>query len=192
MPDPNPEAMAFLAARRSYPAKLLSLPVPDRAHLTAILTAALRVPDHGKLEPWRMVVLERKALDRLAALAGVRGAALGLEDEQTGKGVAQFAASPLCVAVVASPVPSPKIPPIEQTLSAGALCMGLLNAAHAAGWGAAWLTGWPAHDRGFLEAGLALDPGEWLAGFVHIGTAGPASPDRPRPDPAVRVTWASA
>ncbi len=192
MPDANLAAMAFLATRRSHPAKLLTPPAPDRDALTAILTAALRVPDHGKLEPWRLIVLERAALDRLAALADARGAALSLDPETSAKGRTQFAGSSLCVAVIAAPVASPKIPQIEQTLSVGALCLGLLNAAHAAGWGANWLTGWPAHDRGFVEAGLGLGGTEWVAGFVHIGTITAVPPDRPRPDLGRRVTWTDA
>ena len=184
-------AFAFLAARRSHPAKLLTAPAPDRAALTAILAAALRVPDHGKLEPWRLIVLERPALERLTAAARARGTEQGLDAETTAKGEGQFARSPLCVAVVASPRPSEKIPQVEQTLSAGALCLGVVNAALAAGWGACWLTGWPAYDRALVEGALGLAPEEWIAGFVHIGTIGPAAPDRPRPDLSRVVTWAA-
>ncbi|TMV42477.1 nitroreductase, partial [Thioclava sp. BHET1] len=150
MPDPNRAALDFLLNRRSRPAKTLTGPAPDRATLTEILTAAPRSPDHGKLEPWRFVVLEGAALSRLAALAASRATDLDLAEEQAGKGVSQFAQSPLAVAVVASPKSSPKVPEIEQTLSAGAVCLALLNAAEAAGFGANWLTGWPAHDRGFV------------------------------------------
>lgn len=185
------DAFAFLAARRSHPAKMLTAPAPDRTALTAILAAALRVPDHGKLEPWRLIVLERAALDRLAAAAAARGAECGMDAETIGKGEGQFARSQLCVAVVASPKTSEKIPEVEQTLSAGALCLGVLNAALAAGWGANWLTGWPAYDRALVEGTLGLAPQEWIAGFVHIGTIGPAAPDRPRPDLARVVTWAA-
>ena len=184
------DAVAFLAARRSHPAKLLTGPVPDRAGLTAILTAALRVPDHGKLEPWRLIVLERAALVRLAGLVTALG--IGGDAEGVAKARGQFDLSSLAVAVVASPRESPKIPVIEQTLSAGALCLGLVNAAHAAGWGACWLTGAPAHDRAFMDQGLGLGPQEWVAGIVHIGTIGTVPPDRPRPDPARVVTWAGA
>jgi nitroreductase len=192
MPAPNPAAIEFLSTRRSRPARTLTAPAPDRAALTPILTAALRVPDHGKLEPWRLIVLERAALDRLAALAGDRAAALSLDPEQAAKGIGQFAASPLCVAVVESPVDQPKIPAIEQTYSAGCVALGLVNAALAAGWGACWLTGWPAYDDGILTQGLGLRAGERLVGFVHIGTETSAPPERPRPDLAARVTWADA
>ncbi len=186
----DPAAFAFLARRQSYPAKLMTAPVPDRQALTGILTAALRVPDHGKLEPWRLIVLPRPALDRLAALAVEIGGETGLDPETADKGRGQFARSPLAVAVIASPKPSEKIPALEQTLSTGALCLNLVNAAQAAGWAACWLTGWCAYDRGFMDRGLGLAPQEWVAGFVHIGTPGPAAPDRPRPDPARVVTWA--
>lgn len=192
MPAPNPAALDFLSTRRSRPAKTLALPAPDRAALVPILTAALRVPDHGKLEPWRLIVLGRAALDRLATLAGDRAAARGLDAEQAAKGIGQFSASPLCVAVIESPVDQPKIPAIEQTYSAGCVALGLVNAALAAGWGACWLTGWPAYDDGFLSDGLGLRPGERLVGFVHIGTETSPPPDRPRPDLATRVTWADA
>ena len=184
------EAFAFLASRRSHPAKTLTLPVPDRDALNAILSAALRVPDHGKLEPWRLIVLERGALGRLAELVATLGAETGADPEVIAKGRGQFDASSLAVVVVASPKDSPKIPLIEQTLSAGALCVGVVNAAHAAGWGACWLTGAPAHDRAFMTRGLDLAPQEWIAGIVHVGTIGTAPADRPRPDPARVVTWA--
>ena len=190
MPAPNLAAFDFLSTRRSRPAKTLTLPAPDRAALTPILTAALRVPDHGKLEPWRLIVLERGALDRLASLAGDRAAARGMDPDQAAKGIGQFATSPLCVAVIESPVDQPKIPTIEQTYSAGCVALSLVNAALAAGWGACWLTGWPAYDDDFLTHGLGLRPGERLVGFVHIGTETSAPPERPRPDPDQRIIWA--
>ncbi|MFN3971008.1 MAG: nitroreductase family protein [Gemmobacter sp.] len=186
----DPAAFAFLATRMSHPAKTLAAPAPDRATMTAILTAALRVPDHGKLEPWRLVVAGRQALDRWAEVAEARGAELGLEPEQIDKGRGQFARSVTCVAVLASPRGGDRIPPIEQTLSAGALCLGLVNAAHAAGYGAAWITGWPGHDHGFAKAALGAQPQEWVAGFVHMGSITHVPPDRPRPDLARTVTWA--
>ncbi len=189
----DPTAFAFLAARRSVPARALVLPAPDRAALEPILAAALRVPDHGKLEPWRLVVIERPALARMAALVAARGAALGLDPEQVEKARATWAGAPLVVAVVSRAAPHPKIPEREQLLSVGALCLGLVNAASAAGWGASWITGWPATDRPFLAEGPGLAPDETVAGFVHIGTAPTAlPPDRPRPDLARRVAWIAA
>lgn len=189
MSDASNPVLDFLLTRRSRPAKLLHPPVPDRAEIETLLTAAARVPDHGKLEPWRFVVIEKPALERLAALAAARAAALRLDPDQAQKGISQFAQSPLCVAVIAAPVASDKAPPVEQTLSAGAACLSLLNAALAAGWGANWLTGWPAHDRSFVTEGLGLGTDETLAGFIHIGSCDTAPPDRPRPDLQRLTRW---
>ena len=189
MSQPDPAVLEFLLARRSRPAKMLVAPVPDRTQLETLLTAAARVPDHGKLEPWRFIVLEKPALERLAALTQTRGAAMGLDPEQIAKGVAQYAQADLVVAVIAAPIQSDKIPQIEQTLSAGAVCLGLLNAALAAGWGACWLTGWAAHDRDFAAQGLGLAPREYVAGMIHIGTAARVPPERPRPDIHRITTW---
>lgn len=189
MPDPNPAALEFLLSRRSRPAKTLNGPAPDRDDLRRILTAAARSPDHGKLEPWRFVVLQGAALERLAGQAVARAVALDLDPDTAEKGRKQFADSPLCVAVIECPKPSPKIPDIEQTYSAGAVCLALLNAALASGWGANWLSGWVAHDRGFAETALGLGPRERVAGFLHIGTETSAPPERPRPDLDAITTW---
>lgn len=191
MPIPNPAAMEFFLTRRSRPAKILHPPVPTRAELLPILTAAVRVPDHGKLEPWRFIVLEKPALRRLAALAEARGSEMGLDPDRIAKGVAQFADADLIVAVIHVPRPTDKVPEIEQTLSAGAVCLTLLNAALATGWGAAWLTGWHVHDREFCGRSLDLAEGEWVAGLIHIGTESTTPPDRPRPDVAALTTWVS-
>lgn len=188
-PMPNAAVMDFLLSRRSRPAKMLTLPVPDRAALEVLLQAAARVPDHGKLEPWRFIVLEKPALARLAGLAQARGTALGLDPERIEKGVAQYAGADLVVAVVASPKPSESIPRIEQTLSAGAACLSLVNAALASGWGACWLTGWAAHDRAFATEGLGLAGDEFIAGMIHIGTERRTPPERPRPDLGAITTW---
>ena len=191
MPQANPAAVEFLLSRRSRPAKTLDLPVPDRAALMPLLTAAARVPDHGKLEPWRFVVLERPALARLADIAGRRAEALGLDAEKTTKGRSQFDQGHLAVAVIEVQKPSEKIPPLEQTYSAGAACLGLLNAALASGWGANWLSGWPSHDRDFMVEGLGLEDHERIAGIIYLGTERNAPPERPRPDLEKVVTWVS-
>lgn len=189
MPTPNPVALTFLQNRRSRPAKTMSLPVPSRAQVTDILTAALRVPDHGKLEPWRFVVIRGAAMARLAGLAEARAKALGYDAEKTGKGRGQFDLGLLAVVVISSPKPHEKVPQIEQVLSAGAVCLGILNAAEAAGWGANWLSGWPSHDRGFVEDAFGLTAMETVAGIVHIATETNLGPDRPRPDLTRLVDW---
>lgn len=190
MPAPNPAAMEFLLTRRSRPAKTLTTPVPARAALMPILTAAARSPDHGKLEPWRFIVLERAALDKLADLVSSRGAALGKLPEEIDKARSAYSDAGLVVAVIATPKPSDKIPAIEQTYSAGAVCLALLNAAQASGWGANWLTGWPVHDAEFRASGLNLTANESVAGMIHIGTETAPPPDRPRPDIEAITTWA--
>ena len=192
MPDPNPDALTFLRTRRSRPAKTLGLPVPDRETLADLLTIAARSPDHGMLEPWRFVVLERAACLRLAGAVTARGDALGLDPEKTAKMEAQFANAHLAVAVVSSPKASEKIPQVEQVLSAGAVCLSLLNACLAAGWGANWLTGWASHDRDFVRDELGLRDNETVAGLIHIGTETATPPERPRPDVAAITTWVNA
>lgn len=189
---PEAAVIAFLENRRSRPAKTLTLPVPDTHELMPILQAAARTPDHGKLEPWRFVVLARPALERLAGAAQVRAAALERTSEDAGKAVSQFAQSHLAVVVVESPKASDKVPPVEQSYSAGAVCLALLNAALAHGWGANWLSGWISHDLTFCETELGLRPGERVAGIIHIGTETARPPERPRPDLGAITTWMDA
>lgn len=192
MPTPNPEALAFLLSRRSRPATTLTTPVPDTDALDTLLTAAARTPDHGKLEPWRFIVLTKPALMRLAGLVAARGAALGIDPDRSAKAQDQYAQADLAIAVVSSPKPSDKIPQIEQVYSAGAVCLALVNAALAAGWGANWLSGWPSHDRDFIRDGLGLADHENIAGLIHLGTETSAPPDRPRPDIAAITSWMTA
>lgn len=188
MPDPRHEVLDFLLTRRSRPAKTLTMPVPDRAALMPMLQAAARTPDHGKLEPWRFIVIEKPACARLAELTATRGAAMGHDGERIAKAVSQFGDADLVVAVIAAPVASEKVPELEQLLSAGAACLAL-NAALASGWGANWLSGWMATDRDFLRDGLGLAAHEFVAGYIHIGSETSAPPERPRPDLAAKTSW---
>ena len=183
------ETLGFLATRRSRPLRTLADPVPSPEDLAELLTIAARVPDHGKLEPWRFVVLEKPALERLADEAAVFAATHLIPEEIAAKGVGQLAQSPLCIVLVAVPRSTDKVPQIEQTLSVGAVGMQLVNAALAAGWGAAWLTGWIAHDPRFAPPAFGLQPGEWVAGLIHLGTQTSPPPERPRPVLADLVTW---
>ncbi len=185
-------ALDFLLSRRSTPAKTLTTPAPDRAALMPILTAAARSPDHGKLVPWRFVVFERGALERLADAVVVHGNAADVDPEKVEKMRAQFGNAHLAVAVVSSPQASEKIPEIEQTLSAGAVCSALLNAALASGWGANWLSGWASHDPDFTMRHMGLQTGERIAGLIHIGTRTAEPPERPRPDLDAITTWVAS
>lgn len=191
MPDRNQAALDFLLTRRSRPAKTLAAPVPDADTLRQLLTAAARTPDHGKLEPWRFVVLQGAAFARLSALVARRGAALDKSPEDIAKAQTQFDMGHLAVVVIESPKPSEKIPTLEQTYSAGAVCLALLNAALAAGWGANWLSGWPSHDAEFCATGFGTAPHERVAGIIHIGTETAAPPERPRPDVEAITEWVS-
>lgn len=178
-PKPSPETLRLLATRRSTPAHTLGLPGPTAEQTETLLRLGLRVPDHGKLAPWRLIVLgpDAKAafLDRLLALPG------RAESDVAAKKLAKLTAPPLTIVVVSSPVASSKIPVWEQELSAGAVCMNLLIAAEATGFGANWITDWYAYHAG-AAAALGLGEGERVAGFVHVGT--PSAPrlerDRPR------------
>jgi len=191
MPERNQAVIDFMQSRRSRPAKTLVAPVPTRAELMPILTAAARSPDHGKLEPWRFIVIQGAAMARLADLVEMRGHALSKAPEDIAKGRSHFDLGHLAVVVIEVQTPAQKVPPIEQSYSAGAVCLALLNAALASGWGANWLSGWASHDREFCQRGIGLAPNERIAGFIHIATEGARPPERPRPDVAAKTTWVS-
>ncbi len=178
----------LLATRRSGKARDMAAPGPDAAQLGAMLAAAARVPDHGKLFPWRFVVIEDRAAfaDALLAiyLSGKPDAGR-LEREA----VTQFAVqAPCLVAVLSSPRPS-HIPVWEQELSVGALCQNLLIAAHAHGFVGNWLTGWAAYDDKVLAL-LGGGAPERIAGFFYFGTQTASLEERPRPDmAAITSLW---
>lgn len=182
--------LALLATRRSGKPRDMIAPGPDADQLRTILSAALRVPDHGKLAPWRFVVVKTEQRDRLAdvlvqAYRAERPDAGRLEIEA----MAQFARqAPTLVVVLSSPVPASKIPAWEQELSVGAAIMNLLNAAHASGYVGGWLTGWASYSVAVRDA-FGSAP-ERIAGFVFIGTSARALEERPRPDyEAVVRNW---
>ncbi|MCY3726940.1 MAG: nitroreductase [Rhodobacteraceae bacterium] len=189
MSDNSNQALDFLLTRRSRPFLILKEPVPDKEELNTILTAAARSPDHGKLEPWRFIVLEKPAMPRLARILQERGEQLGKAPSLLAKACEVFEVANLIVVVVSKPNREAKIPLIEQTLSAGAVCLSLLNASLAAGWGANWLTGFGAHDEKFRSRALGLSTDEYVAGFIHIGTSTSIPPDRPRPNIDTITTW---
>jgi nitroreductase len=184
-----PDALDLLKSRRSVKPLELTGPGPTADQLATILTIASRVPDHGKLVPWRFIVFEGEA--RRAAgekIAEVFGAA---NPEATADQIAfernRLARAPIVVAVVSRAGPHVKIPEWEQVLSAGASAMSLVLAAHALGYAANWITEWYAYDRRVLDA-LGIAANERIAGFVHIGTPVQKPEDRPRPPLDVTVT----
>ena len=183
------DAVEFLSTRRSCPALTLEDPVPDREELRELLTMAARVPDHGKLTPWRFIIIDRARMHGLAEQLTARGLAMGKAPSLVEKAAEVIGRARLIVAVVASPVLDSKIPQIEQQHSASAVCLSLVNAALASGWGATWLTGFGAHDASFREQALGLASHESVAGFIHIGTSRNVPPERPRPDMDRLVAW---
>ncbi len=184
--DANQAVSQFMETRRSVRARDMNAPGPDAQALNHIFKLACRVPDHGKLAPWRLIVLSAADQDHLGAvaldLAQSRAADTELTDMMKEDERLRFQRAPCVVCVVAAPKEHPKIPVWEQTLSAGALCYGLLIAAQASGFAAQWLTGWVAYDA-TITGYLGLQAGETVAGFIHMGTYdGPAPEDRERPD----------
>jgi nitroreductase len=151
--SPRPETLEFFLTRRSRPPKTLGLPGAGPRGARPLLQAAARVPDHGKLEPWRFVVLERGACERLASLTAEIGAAEGRDPDALAKDVAGFADAHLVVAVILSPKPSEKIPQWEQEMSAGAVCLSLVNACLAAGLGRGLADRVAGAARGVLRPG---------------------------------------
>lgn len=187
----NDAALEFLQTRRSRPAKTLVAPAPTRAELAPLLTAAARTPDHGMMVPFRFVVIEKPAMARLVSLTQETGERLGKTAEDIAKGRTQFELGQLAVAVIEVQRPSDKIPAIEMTYTAGAVCLSLLNAALAAGWGANWLSGWASHDPDFCKAAFDTKDNERVAGIVHIATEKTVPNERPRPVIDALTTWIS-
>jgi nitroreductase len=183
-----------LDARRSTPARQLAEPGPDEAALLRMLAAAVRVPDHGKRVPFRFLRIAGAARDALGERLVQRtrerdpdASASALEKDRH-----RFSHAPLVIAVIARLGPDEKIPASERASSASCVCFALLQAAQAAGFGAQWLTGWPAYDADILRL-LGLEADEAITGFVHIGTPRMEVPERDRPDPrALLSDWTPA
>ncbi len=169
----------FLARRRSASAATLRAPAPNADQLRDMLRLAARVPDHGKLAPWRFIVLEAEAKSAFVTRLEDLAASHAEPDKATGA-LFKIRIPPMSVVVV-SRVVAGKIPAWEQKLSSGAVCMNLLVAAQAMGFGANWITDWYAYDTR-VDALLGLEANETVAGFVHIGTPAEAPLERVRPD----------
>jgi len=185
MPDP----IDLLRRRRSVKPNELGPPGPSPSEIETLLTIASRVPDHGKLAPWRFVVFEGEA--RLQAGEAIAKAFVAkypdAKPEQIAYERQRLARAPLVIAVVSRAAPHGKIPEWEQVLSSGAAAMNLLVAAQALGFGATWITEWYSYDRSVLDA-MGLAPHEKIAGFIHVGHQTAATEDRPRPPLAEIVT----
>jgi len=177
-----PDALELLTTRRSFKPVDLAGPAPSAAEIDTLLTIASRVPDHGKLTPWRFIVFEGEARHAAggAIATAFRRKYPDAKPEQIAAERERLARAPLVVAVVSRAGQHVKIPEWEQVLSAGAAAMNLVLAAHALGYGASWITEWYAYDRTVLDA-LGLAANERIVGFVHIGRPPGRPEDRPRP-----------
>ena len=178
---PAPDAIELLLSRRSGSAKAMGGPGPSPAQLAQILGAGARVPDHGKLFPWRFIVFQGegrgRAGDILAAAAQAKGDRPGQVEEERNR----FLRAPVVIGVISRAREQIKIPVWEQELSAGAVCQTILIAAHALGFVANWVTEWYAYDPDVRER-LGLKAGERVAGFIYIGTTRVELEERPRPE----------
>ncbi|WP_417582265.1 nitroreductase [Pelagibacterium sp.] len=180
----------YLLTRRTVTAPFLSEPAPSPEHLEEMLTIACRVPDHGKLAPWRFIVYEgearRMAGDRLYEIAKAKWPERGEEQLEIER--KHFLPAPITIGVISTAVPHFKIPEFEQLLAAGNAAFNLCHAANALGYGAHWVTRWFAYDDQ-ASAALGAQAGERFVAFVHIGTAQTRLDDRDRPDPEALTTY---
>jgi nitroreductase len=183
------EIVDFLSSRISPPIHELKEPAPGDPEIEQMIRIATRVPDHGRLTPWRFILyrgdVRQKIGELLADLADRREGPLSEGRRQ--QEMARFSRAPLVIGVISSPKEHPKIPQWEMFLSAGAAAMNLVLAANAFGYGANWITNWYSDtEEGRRILGLA--PHERVVGFVHIGTFDGSVPERPRPDVAAIVS----
>jgi len=189
LPTPSPELQARLAVRRSAPAQALAAPGPSPAEIERILHLGARTPDHGKLFPWRFVVMGPQSRAALAE-ALLPHAARQPDAAKARTVLSKLTAPPVTVLVISTPVEGHKVPVWEQQLSAGAVCMNLEHAANALGYSASWITDWYSYDPQALDL-LGVVSGERVAGFIHVGTLAEPPLERPRPALAVKTVYRS-
>lgn len=185
-PVANPSVLDSLARRRSSPAQALGAPGPDREQIETLIRLGARVPDHGKLGPWRFVVIEPGAKARLVEKLKTIAATRDQAEQRIAK-LGKLALPPVTIMVVARPVRG-KIPEWEQVLSVGAVCQNMTVAAAAMGFGSSWITDWYAYDADAVAL-MGVQAGERIAGFIHVGTPSEPPMERDRPDVAARVTY---
>ena len=180
----------YLSTRRSIPAFQMGEPGPSREEVEAMLTLASRVPDHGKLAPWRFIVYrgaERKRISEALAKIAMADKP-DLSEEMVKVENTRLTRAPVVIAVISRAAPHFKVPEWEQVMSAGAVCLNLVMAANAHGYASNWLTEWYAFDAAAHPL-LGVEPGERIAGFIHIGTPQVPPTERPRPELSEIVTW---
>jgi nitroreductase len=186
--------LSFLKTRKSGSAKAMAGPGPSAEQLAEMLRIAVRVPDHGKLTPWRFMLFEGEARAQIGNVFAARWTLLnpGHGEEMIAAQRGLFLRAPTVLAVVSRAAPHPKIPEWEQQQSAAAVCANILMAASAMGFAAQWRTDWIAYDEEIMRA-MGLAAPERITGFIYLGTATEALEERPRPDPMTLLTrWDSA
>lgn len=181
--------LTLLETRKSASAKAMTEPGPTPDQLAAILKIAVRVPDHGKIAPWRFILWEGQARAEFGKVMRARWKALHPEHGAASLDFVEglFLRAPAVLGVVSTASEHPKIPVWEQQLSAGAVCMNILYTATALGLGCQWNTDWVAYD-GEIAAAMGLAPTEKVAGLIYLGTPAQPLEDRPRPDPQALLT----
>lgn len=185
LPVRSDEVLARLAVRRSASAQLLAAPGPSEAEIEQILHLGARTPDHGKLFPWRFIVLGPQSRTEVSEALAVLAESQGRADKDLAV-LAKLANPPLTIMVVSTPVQGHKVPVWEQQLSAGAVCMNIEHAADALGYSACWITDWYAYDPAAVAL-FGVRDDETIAGFIHLGTLTEAPLERPRPVMAHKV-----
>ena len=185
----NSSGLGLLKTRKSGSAKALGEPGPTPKQLSEILTIAVRVPDHGKLTPWRFILFSGEARERFGEVLARRWHEKYPEHGEDSLAFQRglFMRAPMVLAVISRAAPHPKIPEWEQLLSSAAVCQNIVLAASAMGISAQWQTDWPAYDAEVFKA-MGLEPHEKVSGFIYLGTPTAPLEERPRPDPATLLT----
>jgi len=186
--------LAFLKTRKSGSVKALGLPGPNPGEISEILDIAVRVPDHGKLTPWRFVLFEGAARADIGQVFAERWKALHPEHGEDSLAFQRglFLRAPVVIVVISTAGPHVKIPEWEQLMSSAAVCYNIVLAATAMGFDAQWQSDWVAYDPVALAA-IGVKESERVAGIICIGTATAPLEDRPRPDPQAFLTrWVKA
>ena len=178
---PAPQTIDLLLSRRSGSAKAMREPGPSSSQLALILRAGARAPDHGKLFPWRFIIILDKGRERAGEILAEVMQAEGERDKQVEEERARFLRAPVVIGVVSAAREQHKIPVWEQELSAGAVCQNILVAATALGFVGNWITEWYAYHPAVKDR-LGLKAGERIAGFIYLGTAAEPLEERPRPE----------
>ena len=183
------KASEFFSSRRSVSVRNLKYPGPSEKKIMEILKSALRVPDHGKLEPWRIVLITEDNKKSYISTIEKKGKEKNVDSLKLERSIVNLSKTPLIVTVICSPISDSKVSEIEQILSCGALCLNILNNFLANGWGANWLTGWMANDKELGKLAFNTSKNEFVAGYIYVGSFDESTIDRPRPQLKKKISY---